>query len=68
MFSNNKFKCCICGETVRAYGNNPFPVRVSGRCCDLCNYIYVIPARLLNLSGDSENNDRDPLRIAETNM
>ena len=27
-------------------GNNPEPVRSEGRCCDTCNELVVIPARL----------------------
>ena len=38
--------CCLCGEEFTGYGNNPFPVAESGRCCDACNRHYVIPARV----------------------
>ncbi len=44
-------RCSICGNTIQinalgwAYGNNAQPVN-DGRCCDLCNFMYVIPARL----------------------
>ena len=40
--------CCICGEPIEGYGNNPEPyVSVDeGRCCDSCNVKFVIPARL----------------------
>jgi len=41
--------CCICGEVFEGYGNNPWPVREEGRCCDDCNAQYVIMARLANL-------------------
>lgn len=37
--------CCICGATHYGYGNNPAPVKEEGRCCDACNWDYVIPAR-----------------------
>lgn len=38
--------CCICGEPIEGYGNNPYPVKEEGRCCDACNIKFVIPARL----------------------
>ncbi len=41
--------CCICGEPVEGYGNNPEPYRSSNdgsRCCDGCNLKFVIPARI----------------------
>lgn len=38
--------CCICGEPIEGYGNNPYPVKEDGRCCDACNIKFVIPARL----------------------
>lgn len=41
-----KFKCCICGKEVEGFGNNPEPVKHEGRCCDVCNVTFVIPARV----------------------
>ncbi len=43
--------CCICGETFEGYGNNPYPVvkEENARCCDDCNSMVVIPARIANL-------------------
>lgn len=38
--------CCICGEPIEGYGNNPAPYKEEGRCCDACNLKFVIPARL----------------------
>ena len=40
--------CCICGEPVEGYGNNPEPFMSSdaGVCCDACNLKFVIPVRL----------------------
>ena len=40
--------CVICGNEIDGFGNNPAPVKesYSGRCCDVCNSIHVIPARL----------------------
>lgn len=39
-------KCVICGKEIKEYGNNPAPVKDSGKCCDDCNKKIVIPARL----------------------
>ena len=46
--SSQVFKCSICGETFTGWGNNPWPVTKgeNDRCCDTCNSIHVIPARL----------------------
>ena len=41
-----KMKCCICGNEINGYGNNPEPVRDNGVCCMMCNYEMVIPARI----------------------
>ena len=43
--------CCICGKPFVGYGNNPYPVvkDENARCCDTCNDIVVIPARIANL-------------------
>lgn len=39
--------CCICGEDLDGYGNNPEPYMSSdsGSCCDACNVKFVIPMR-----------------------
>ena len=37
--------CCICGKEIKGWGNNPYPVKENGECCDECNTKYVIPAR-----------------------
>ncbi len=44
--NHDKKVCCICGEEIEGYGNNPWPVKEEGECCDNCNYKFVIPARL----------------------
>lgn len=41
-----KYTCCICGENFEGYGNNPYPYKDEGTCCDACNRKFVIPARL----------------------
>ncbi len=43
---SKKEVCCICGEELDGYGNNPEPYKQSGKCCDACNIKFVIPARL----------------------
>lgn len=39
-------KCCICGKEFEGWGNNPYPVKEEGECCDECNFMYVLPARI----------------------
>jgi hypothetical protein len=38
-------KCCICKAKIEGFGNNAEPIK-TGICCDECNTIKVIPARL----------------------
>lgn len=38
-------KCCLCGEPIQGYGNNPLPL-MDGVCCDDCNTTKVIPSRI----------------------
>lgn len=40
--------CCICGEELKGFGNNPYPISDEGRCCDKCND-KVIEARIADL-------------------
>lgn len=50
--------CCICGEPIEGYGNNPEPVisaEDGARCCDACNLKFVIPARLDQWTENSDN-------------
>ena len=42
-------RCCICNRKFTGWGNNPYPVKPDGRCCDSCNSMYVIPARIFGL-------------------
>ena len=45
------YKCCLCGQWTlgwgdhRQYGNNPYPLKEKGQCCDECN-MGVISARM----------------------
>ena len=45
----NNFKCIICKNNYTGYGHNPYPIKKDGRCCDNCNYLYVIKERLNKL-------------------
>lgn len=44
--SKSKRECVICGREFSGYGNNPWPVMQSGKCCDECNFDAVLPARM----------------------
>lgn len=45
--------CSICGNpTEDRLGNNAYPVN-EGRCCNGCNEVYVIPARMRIMTGVS---------------
>ena len=37
--------CSICGAKYEGWGHNAWPVK-DGRCCEACNWTYVIPERL----------------------
>ena len=37
-----EFTCCICGKKFIGYGNNPYPIKDDGRCCDECNKKVII--------------------------
>ncbi|MEM5866291.1 MAG: hypothetical protein QXG39_00025 [Candidatus Aenigmatarchaeota archaeon] len=43
-------KCVICGREFDGYGNNPYPIKKKGRCCNGCNKL-VIMARLRMIKG-----------------
>lgn len=43
---DKKEKCCICGKEIKGPGNDPYPVRTEGRCCQCCNYTVVLPERV----------------------
>ena len=45
-----KINCCICGQEITGLGNNPRPVKDSGRCCDMCNVHVVIPERIKRIT------------------
>ena len=43
------FTCCLCGQEVAGYGNNPAPLSDHGSCCDDCNFTKVVPTRILGI-------------------
>lgn len=52
--------CCICGQEFTGWGNNPWPVvnDPESRCCDDCNYFYILPARIRNVQTErSQSNN-----------
>ena len=39
--------CCLCGKDLGyEFGNNPYPLKTKGDCCNHCNITKVIPARI----------------------
>ena len=38
--------CCLCKKEMYEFGNNPYPLKETGSCCNVCNYTKVIPARI----------------------
>ena len=56
MGANDKYVCCICGKEFEGWGNNPYPVvkDEDARCCDDCNAMCVIPARIEALSNSNK--------------
>ena len=46
--------CCICGKKFNTFGNNPEPLMPledngkENRCCDSCDWKYIVPVRLLH--------------------
>ena len=48
-------ECCICGKTCETrWGNDAWPVKDDGVCCDDCNWTVVLPARILELAKRKE--------------
>ena len=42
---NEEHKCCICGKTFYGYGNDPYPVKEEGECCESCHWDVVLKER-----------------------
>lgn len=53
-------KCCICGENISNFGNNPTPLcgkdDYESQCCEKCNN-YVIRARMIQNKYQTDNAD-----------
>jgi len=40
--------CCLCKNEFKGHGHNPLPLyNKEGKCCTMCNFTKVIPARLM---------------------
>ena len=50
-----KTNCCICGKEIIGFGNNPWPIKDSGYCCDECNSEFVLQARIEMLVRRTDN-------------
>lgn len=49
-------RCVICGDAIKdEYGHDAHPI-AAGKCCDVCNYSVVVPARIA-ASKKEEPND-----------
>jgi hypothetical protein len=46
--TNQKRVCSICQREFEGFGHNPWPVveAVAERCCDICDEMTVLPARI----------------------
>lgn len=62
----DEHKCCICGEPIEGYGNNPFPVKTEGDCCDKCNAEVVIPARIEKVKAAASEKVNEELTETES--
>ena len=56
-------KCCICKGEIEIHGtytegHNAEPAVKDGRCCDNCNMLVVIPARLKLITPYQRIDDR----------
>lgn len=45
-----KYKCVLCKQKRLGFGNNPFPLSKTGRCCNRCN-IDVVVSRISKMNG-----------------
>lgn len=62
----DEHKCCICGEPIEGHGNNPFPVKTEGDCCDKCNAEVVIPARIEKMKAAASEKVNEELTETES--
>ena len=59
----DEHKCCICGGPIEGHGNNPFPVKTEGDCCDKCNTDVVIPARIEKMKAAASEKVNEELEL-----
>ena len=45
-------RCVLCGCRFNEWGNDPWPLKEEGWCCDRCNATKVIPARIAQVEKD----------------
>ena len=57
MFENEK-TCCICGMPITGFGNNPWPIKEEGECCDICNRL-VVAKRIENYERRKKSESKD---------
>ena len=58
----NWLTCCLCGCEFLGYngfGNNPWPLRKTGECCNDCKHMWVIPARIELARKEREERNED---------
>ena len=46
-----EYKCVICNRKFSGWGNNPYPLKDKGECCNGCND-YVIAKRIAKIRKD----------------
>jgi len=50
MLKKPLLNCCLCGDVLTNGGHSAYPVaKTHKRCCDDCNLMRVIPARLVQI-------------------
>lgn len=59
---NRKFRCCICREYSRGYGNDPRPIKDKGKCCDTCYFREVSPEKLKLIKERVKEEERKKLQ------
>jgi hypothetical protein len=58
--------CCLCGKAYTNYGNNPWPLSDTGRCCEECDDTRVFFERINRLhAGKGGQSPIDRERIEE---
>jgi len=52
-------ECCICGKPYGGHGHNADPIK-HGRCCNRCNDVHVIPARIRKMREEAKAQENTP--------